>query len=124
MSQHKPTYTQEPCVPFVFYEESQTLVKDENITKLLDFLLYYIIPDNNPRLKLVLICFSCGLDVGKILGCENTQRDISKKLNINHRQFSNMLISVCEEFNITPINNSHIRPPASYKKNGGITSHK
>ena len=73
----------EPCVPFVFKEQEETVVRDSNISKLMDFLVYYILPDSNPRLKIALLTYAAGYDVGRILGCENTQRDISKVLNVN-----------------------------------------
>jgi hypothetical protein len=103
MSQYHPI-KQESYVPFVFQEEEVSIVRDDNMHKLLDFLVYYILPDNNPRLKIALICFASGYDVGRILNCDNTQRSISKVLNVNHRQFSNMLKNIEKEFGLNNIN--------------------
>lgn len=104
MSQYKPIQ-HEQSEPFVFYEEHQNpIIKDENITKLLDFVVYYLLTDSNPRLKLALFGFAAGYDIGRILGVDNTQRAISKKLGVNHRQFSNMLKKIEEEFDLHCIN--------------------
>ena len=104
MSQYKPIQ-HEQSEPFVFYEEHvDPVVNDDNISKLLDFIVYYLLTDSNPRLKLALFGFAAGYDVGRILGVDNTQRSISKKLGVNHRQFSNMLKGIEKEFGLRSCN--------------------
>ncbi len=115
MSQNQPIHYEQP-VPFVFHEETPSVADDTNISKLMDFLVYYILPDSNPRLKIALMCYASGYDVGRILNCDNTQRSISKKLNVNHRQFSNMLKNIEKEFGLKAVNDSHSRTPNTYKK--------
>ena len=116
MSQYEPIHSHEQPVPFVFHEEEPTVVNDNNISKLMDFLVYYILPDSNPRLKIALMTYAAGYDVGRVLGCNNTQRDIAKTLNVNHRQFSNMLKDIEKDFGLKAINDSNIRTPNTYKK--------
>lgn len=112
MSDYKPIH-KETYVPFVFNEEEQTVIRDCNITKLMDFLFYYLLTDRNPRLKIALLCYASGFDVGRILDCSNTQRDISKKLNVNHRQFNAMLKTIEIEFGLK---NHNVEKPSDFKE--------
>ena len=112
MSDYKPIH-KETYVPFVFNEEEKTVIKDENITKLMDFLFYYLLTDNNPRLKISLLCYASGYDVGSILNCSHTQRSISKALNVNHRQYNAMLRTIEKEFNLK---NYNTEKPLDFKE--------
>ncbi len=103
-SHNKPLY-HEQCTPFVFNEAEPTLIQDENITKLLDFMLFYLMPDKNPRAKLAALCFASGMNVGSIFGCDNTQTAISTSLNISRLYFHKLLTQVERDFGLKNINN-------------------
>lgn len=106
-------------VPFDYpHDEPEPINKDERAMNLIVQLASYIIPSTNPRLTLSCLCYAAGMDVGLILGCENTETSISKVLGIPKQTFSLECKNVRTTFNLQhSTTNKHYAKRTSYQNN-------
>lgn len=75
----------EPAVPFQYPDEQiPSVVNDDNIRKLLDFITFYVLTSKSPQTTLIALCYAAGYDVGSLYQCPNTVRGISKAIGITH----------------------------------------
>ena len=95
--------------PFVYPNDDEpTVVQDDGIRKLLDWLVYYVLTAKNPILCLSAVAYSSGYDLGYIFNCPNTARGISKSLGVCHVQFHKEIQKIGKELQLYPrINNGN-----------------
>lgn len=89
-----------PCesVEFVYpNEDIPTVVKDDNIRKLLDWIVYYVLTSRNPTLTLIATTYASGYNIGSIYGVPNTIRSIAKSIGVTHVNLSKEIKKVTKE---------------------------
>lgn len=103
------TMMPEPAVPFVYPDEQlPSVVTDDNIRKLLDFITYYVLTSKNPQTTLIALCYAAGYNIGGIYQCPNTVRGISKAIGITHVVLHKELKTISNELQLHPhINNAN-----------------
>jgi hypothetical protein len=91
-------------------EELPTVVDDKRMRELLDFLVYYILPNKNPNLCLMALLFNAGYDIGSIYNTDNTIRAIAKANGITHIKLYTVVKEIENELNLKlRINNGNKR---------------
>jgi hypothetical protein len=91
-------------------EETPPVVDDKRIRELLDFLVYYILPNKNPNLHLMALLFNAGYDIGSIYHTDNTIRAIAKANGITHIKLYNIVREIEHDLHLNPrINNGNKR---------------
>jgi len=97
----------EPSVPFVYpSEETSSIIADEKILPLLNFLYCYVLTSKNVQTTLAALCYASGFDVGDLYGCNNTARSISKAMGICHIQMHKELLEISSSLGLVPRINS------------------
>ena len=95
-------------IPFQYpTEESGSVVIDDNIRGLLDFLFYYVLTAKSPRLTLSVLGFAAGYDIGSLYNCDNTGRSISKALGISNFTFAKELQQISSSVQVIPQYNNN-----------------
>jgi len=95
------------AVPFEYpNEETSTVVQDDNIRRLLDFITYYVLTCKDPRTTLIALCYSSGYDVGQLYHCNNTVRSIATANGMSHYKLHQAIQQIGRDLQLTPrINN-------------------
>jgi hypothetical protein len=112
----------EPAVEFQYpNEQSQPVIDDTKIRQLLDFLIYYVLLDKDPRMCLLALGFNAGYDIGGLFNTANTIRSIARANGIVHVQLFNKVKQIQSELQLSPrINNgnklSTIHVSASFQR--------
>jgi len=81
-------------------DEEIPINKDIRAMQLLNQLAAYIVPCKSPRLTFTCLCYASGMDIGLILGCDNTESSICKTLGIPKQTFSLEVKTVRKHFNL------------------------
>jgi hypothetical protein len=80
-------------------EETGELV-NVKLMILLNKLISYVLPSNNPRAALAAIAYASGMDLSYIFNCKNNEIAIAKVLGMPKQTFSNEVQAVRDIYNL------------------------
>lgn len=87
-------------IPFNYPDEVEST--EDRTSELLLHMVYLLLECKNPKLKLLTLCYSSGINIGYILGCENTITDIARKLGVSKQNFHKELKKSVTQLNLNP----------------------
>lgn len=99
----------EPTSAFQYpQEQPETVVQDDRIRELLDFLCYYVLTSRNPQTTLIALLYNSGYDIGDLYHTNNTIRSIAKATGITNVVLHRETKIIQNELNLSPrINNAN-----------------